>query len=367
MKNVLKKALLLLVAVAVLVVPMNANAALYDENFETANIELSLGTKSYNVNRAHQYAIFSFTPDEEAEYTFIAKNTVIGIASYNGMWVTNEPSPDTITTNMVKWECTGVGQNIWLAAKADKSPLVIIVEKKKIEKVEVEEIIYKNVHTPSPFKFEGDAEALQYVDTFDGVDDTPFRDEDGFYHFGSEDGPLLYVDLDDTMMNLVDAVNYGKLAYVGYDGDVVVTKINYTEAFMEYSANADTDTMLYPLTEDLIQIYMKVGQNNGWYGEDGWIGGVDEDYWMFACYYESPASEDGDGEGDDIIDDGKEPETEDKDDNKTEDNKTEDNKAEDKKDPYATSPSTGNSVAGFAALALVSATAVLVIRKKAEL
>ena len=151
MKYVLKKALLLLIAVAVLVVPMNANAALYDENFETSIIELSLGGKSYNVNKAHDYAIFSFTPDEEAEYTFIAKNTVIGIVSYNGMWVTNEPSAETINTNTVKWECTDVAQNIWLAAKSDKSPIAIIVEKKKIEKVEIEETIYQNVHTPSPF------------------------------------------------------------------------------------------------------------------------------------------------------------------------------------------------------------------------
>ena len=45
------------------------------------------------------------------------------------------------------------------------------------------------------------------------------------------------------------------------------------------------NTKLYPLTEDLIEIYKNVGESQRWYGADGWIGGELEDCWMFSCYF----------------------------------------------------------------------------------
>jgi len=48
---------------------------------------------------------------------------------------------------------------------------------------------------------------------------------------------------------------------------------------------ADSKTGLYPLTEDLMEIYKEVGTYKGWYTEEGWLGFTKDDAWMFACYY----------------------------------------------------------------------------------
>ena len=86
-------------------------------------------------------------------------------------------------------------------------------------------------------------------------------------------------------MNLVDAMGYGQLNYVVTEDGETVEIIDYNAAFGAYAECADEETGLYPLTEDLMEIYKKVGEYQGWYGEDGWVGGIEEDSWMFACYY----------------------------------------------------------------------------------
>ena len=42
---------------------------------------------------------------------------------------------------------------------------------------------------------------------------------------------------------------------------------------------------LYPLTDDLMLIFQRIGAYRDWYGAEGWVGGELEDAWMFACYY----------------------------------------------------------------------------------
>lgn len=297
MKSIIKKAIVMMIAIAVLILPMAVSAAapIYNENKQYA---LSVGTKNYSISSSYNYTIFSFDPSEEAEYTFTAGGKLMGIASYNGMWISYEPSSATVTENSITWECTSVGQSIWISVKTDRTAKVsVTVEKKEIEKEEeIPWTMYKNVHTPTPFTFTGNVADLEYVDTEDGVDDRPTLGDDGYYHFKDENGPILYVDLDDPIMNLVDAQSYGQLKYIGYDGEKIVTKIDFYDSFAEYAAKADKNTMLYPLTEDLIQLYKLVGQDKGWYGEDGWIGGTDEDYWMFACYYDATKLDDTDND-----------------------------------------------------------------------
>lgn len=383
MKSILKRTIVLMIAVAVLVVPMAVSAENYDENATPASI--SLGTKSYAASTAYDYTVYEFEPTEKAEYTFTASDKKLGIVSNHGMWVTVTPGDTTITETSITWECTGVGQTIWIAVKTDKAASVSIkVEKKDSQKVEIPWTIYQNVHTPTDFTFTGNVDDLEYVDVEDGIDDSPSRDEDGFYHFGSDDGPILYVDLDDSMMNLVDAVGYGKLAYIGYDGDNIVTKIDFTNAFMEYSAKADKNTKLYPLTEDLIQIYKLVGQNNNWYGDDGYLEISDADCWMFACYYDATLlkEEDTDNKDDNISgdnngnNDNNDNNSNENDNNSNENdnntdntvnNGTEDNKTDGNNDTSVKSPVTGDHSAPFTAVLVLSEAvlaAIIVFAKK---
>lgn len=300
----MKKLLSLLMAVILTVTPMAVLAEAADpvslENYVQSDESLSVGTKEYRMVPDCIYTVFYFEPTEIGNYIFTASNGLVALVSYNGMWVTIEPTAETVTENSFEWECRSVGQSILVAVITDDATVNLSVEKEEIVIVEIPWTVYENKFTPVPFTFEGNEDDLLYVDTFDKTCDIAVQGADGYYHLGSANGPLLYACLADFQMSLAAAMEYGQLKDVIYEGDTVVQKINYNQALGEYLACTD-ETAYYPLTEDLMIIFRGVGKFQGWYGADGWIGGNLDDAWMFACYYfeqEEPAYVFGDIDGD---------------------------------------------------------------------
>ncbi|MBQ9848421.1 MAG: hypothetical protein IJO64_05125 [Clostridia bacterium] len=283
MKKLITTAIALIVLSALLAVPMTAFA---EESYIVSSKKLSVGDNECPINSAYPYTIVSFEPDETGNFIFNC-NAFIAIVSYNGMWVTHEPTEETVNQTTFEWECTGVGQSIWIAIDSDNASENITVSFEEVNKVEIPWTIYENKVTPEKFTFDGNVDDLTYVDTEDGVCDKAVLGSDGFYHLNSENGAILYADLNDEMMSLSDANGFGQLREIIYEGGEVVKQIDYTSAFTAYAEAADASTMLYPLTEDIMVFYQRVGEFRNWYGEDGWLGGTDEDAWMFACYYDS--------------------------------------------------------------------------------
>lgn len=283
----MKKIFAILVVLALLTMSFSVLAE--DEevvNYALSETLLSDGTNEYALDTTYEYTVFALEPDAVGTYYIACEDTPLGIVSYNGMWVSIEPSAETVTENVVSWDCTGVGQSIWIAVKGSGDTATITVSDEELIIVVIPREEYVNKADITDFVYNGDADALVYVDTEDDVVDSAVLGEDGFYHLNSAKGPVLYVDLDDPLMNLQDALNYGQIKSAEYDGDTVVKVIDYNNAFTKYLNSADPDSMLYPLTEDLMTIYKNVGVYQGWYGEDGWVGGTEEDAWMFACYYD---------------------------------------------------------------------------------
>ncbi len=258
----------------------------YDDQ-NSPNGYLTVGTNDYDLSADYKYTIFEFSPEEEGEYT-IETDSLIGIASYNGMWVSIEPSDETVTDSSVVWECTGVGQTIWVAVKGDAATATIAVTKVDVEpEPTVEYVTYENVVTPEAFTFDGDAAALVNVAYNDETVDVVV-DVDGVYHLGTADGPVVYVKLADEKMDLSAAMSYGQLKGSTWEDGVVTVITDYNTAYGEYVACAD-ENGLYPLTVDLITILQEVGKNQGWYeGEGAWVANT-EDAWMFSCYYAEEA------------------------------------------------------------------------------
>lgn len=280
------------------------DAVAYGDNYIHRGDYISIGDNTYSVSNTYAYTLFSFAPEETGKYTFTSDNSVMGIISYNGMWVYFDPSAENIAETTLTWECTGVGQEIWIAVLADTNSADITVVKGDLVVNDIEKINYENTAKVEPFTYEGNADELVSVDTFDDVVDTAVLGADGFYHLNSVNGPILYANINDEFMSLVAAQSYGQLKYVIYDEDGNASSIiDYTFSFMDYQDAADQNTFLYPLTADLMAIFQNVGENYGWYGDSGWVGGTDEDAWMFACYYNE--SDIGDGSfGDDDDDNG---------------------------------------------------------------
>ncbi len=283
----MKKVFAILVALALLTMPCVVLAE--DEeviNYINSDVLLSDGTCDYTLSAEYEYTIFALEPEAVGTYYIACEDALIEIVSYNGMWVTVEPSDETVTKNVVSWDCTSVGQSIWIAVKSEKSSVSITVSNEELVIVVIPNEEYVNKATVSSFTYEGDADALVYVDTEDEIVESAVLGEDGFYHLNKANGPILYVDLNDPLMDLSAAMSYGQLKNVIYENDKAVKIVDYNLAFDQYQKSADPESMLYPLTEDLIEIYKKVGEYQGWYGEDGWVGGTEEDAWMFACYYD---------------------------------------------------------------------------------
>ncbi len=256
---------------------------LYDDENSVAGY-LAVGTYDYDLLADYQYTIFEFAPEETGEYTITANDSLVAIASYNGMWVTVVPSAETVVDASVVWECTSVGQSVWVAVKGGAATANITVEAEAPEvPVGPEYVTYVNVALPESFTLTEDAAALVNVAYNDDVVDTAVLGEDGFYHLNAVDGPVLYVNLADTKMNLADAMGYGQLKGSTKEDGVIKVITDYNEAYQAYIDVADQGYA--PLTEDLMVILSEVGKNQGWYeGEGAWIA-TTEDAWMFACYY----------------------------------------------------------------------------------
>ncbi|MBR6514941.1 MAG: S-layer homology domain-containing protein [Clostridia bacterium] len=243
---------------------------------------LAVGTYDYDLSADYQYTIYEFSPEEEGLYTITANDSLVGIASYNGMWVSIEPSADTVNAASVEWECTSVGQSIWVSVKGGAATANITVEY-EIGGDDPEYPIYEtytNVALPESVVLpEGTFVNVAYNDE---TVDTAVLGEDGFYHLNSVDGAILYVNLADSTMNLSDAMSYGQLKGATWEDGILKVITDYNEAYQAYIDVAADGYA--PLTEDLMVILKEVGANQGWYGEGGWVAST-EDAWMFACYY----------------------------------------------------------------------------------
>lgn len=295
MKNIIKKALCIIMAAILLCAPVAVCAENVDEawdigeNYVYYGTYLSMGSAEYEMSALYEYTLFGFMPDETGKYVFSVDDGAIGIVSYNGMWISIEPSADTVAETSVSWECTGVGQEIWVAVTTDTDFVNVTVTAEESEIVVIEKIPYVNKVTPQEFTYSGLGADLIAVNTRNATVDHAVLGEDGYYHLNSADGYILYANLSDTVMSLYTASTYGQLKGSVYDenGDLV-SITDYNEAFAEYyncAYTTETEEVIYPLTEDLIEMFKEIGANMGWYGEDGWVGGTRDDAWMFACYY----------------------------------------------------------------------------------
>ncbi len=263
-----------------------------NENYYYKYQELTVGTNDIMPMFGYPTTLYTFVPTEAGEYLV----TIDEQGATLGYYGSNEWYPFDYTETKTS--------SLTLEAAEANAPMLIGVSDAMIATVTItrvgnledeggyDEIEYENVVTPEEFTFPGVADQLldSYVDTFDDVVDTAVLGDDGYYHLNSANGPVLFANLSDEVMSLVNAQSYGQLSAVIYDNDVPVSETNFYNAFEEYVACADTESIegatLYPLTEDLMLIFQLVGEDKSWYGENGFVGGTGEDAWMFACYYD---------------------------------------------------------------------------------
>ena len=129
--------------------------------------------------------------------------------------------------------------------------------------------VYKHKITPETFTYTGGT--LTDVDLSSTEITLVFNDEDGLYHVGTVDGPVLYVNLvsgrNISIYNMVNGQgNIGaqpfRAAFYNAKGEYV--KEDYTELMQQYTLCADAVTGVYPVNQELMYILQKGITYCGW-------------------------------------------------------------------------------------------------------
>ncbi len=251
------------------------------EVYEELADQFVIGDNAPTLSTNATYTVYTFTPSQTGTYTFTAgQGTTMGIVSYIDLWVQTDPADfaSVVVEDTIVWDCEAVGQSIKIAVISDSAVADINLERSDLNVQSFQWTEYENTVAPTDFTMDGDKEELMYVDFEDDVIDQAVLGADGYYHLNAANGPILYANLNDSMLSLFDAYCYGRLK-----ATVSATEgVNYNAAFKEYYDCSDEG--YYPLTDDLIQMFKHIGTSQGWYVTDGWIGDA-EDAWLFACYY----------------------------------------------------------------------------------
>ena len=129
-----------------------------------------------------------------------------------------------------------------------------------------------------------------------------FNESDGFYHIGTEDGPLVLMYLTAAskyLDDLVTVASVSSICHYFYDeGGKFIKRETYNECILKYGEYADEAAGVYPLTKDLMYVIQQHGAYYGWWNmenrntclfkdENGNImpGVNPEIAWLFACCY----------------------------------------------------------------------------------
>ena len=117
----------------------------------------------------------------------------------------------------------------------------------------------------------------QAIDLTDLSITAVYNESDGYYHLGSEDGAIIFIDLtsDSRYISSIQTIcGHQRMGSYIYDGNGnVVEKRSYNELFIQYGMpdNADTPVdppIRVPLTAKLAEAIKSFGDRNGWWTPD---------------------------------------------------------------------------------------------------
>lgn len=140
------------------------------------------------------------------------------------------------------------------------------------------------------------------IDITDPTVTVVFNENDGFYHYGTADGPVVLVKLtaagnsyvtDLTLPSFVTICETDRMCKYFYDEDGnLIAKQSYNYLIEQYAALVSSKGVL-PLDEKLASAIKNTGDHKGWWGAsstiftgDSAMSVVEENAWLFACCYE---------------------------------------------------------------------------------
>ena len=254
---------------------------------------------------------FIFAPAASGTYRIAVENKELKLGYYGSPFFVQENSVETVTDNAFSISISesmigsGATGSVSLVLGVDgvdtKQESVLVITRTGDAQKSISDepwTPYVTSHQPAPFTLELGDKELTYVDITGKTEDNQvvFNEADGFYHFGTADGPVVYMHLGkkapyvalQTVIMSDGPMGGAPIRRYFYDeAGNFLKKEDYTNILTEYFSNMDPQLGIYPLTADLVYII----QN----GCSGWWTASSPDYifegcnpeigWMYALCY----------------------------------------------------------------------------------
>ena len=249
----------------------------YVDNGDT----LKLGHNDIILDTSAVYTLYEFSPDKTGVYQITAAEGLVG----NWGTAFNPVDNTADKTDTLVWTCTDVGQSVMIGfTGAELTTATVTRTGDYVKPEDIPWNIYENTYD---FSYELDANAERVdVDLTDGGEHTAVLGDDGFYHYGSAEGPLMVADLSAIEIDISNAyVNGGLRVWLMDENHQTVAKNDYNEAM-----NAYYKAGLVPVTAELAMMLQELGQGNGWFVAGGLVFTEDAPQdlsaaWMQLCAY----------------------------------------------------------------------------------
>lgn len=258
-----------------------------------------------------------FVPHEPGLYRFSVVESVANLGYYGSAYYIQdvslaEPDEDgsltiNISKNMLSVQDSEAGALVLGVGADTQMECFIQIERISEPKPTIEDMpwdIYQPSVEPQPYSLPRGTKLMDFdLTATSEVYKLVLNAEDGFYHMGSADGPMVYAKLGlrsgylDSIETILKSAGISRY-FFDCNGDFLHRE-SYTECLLEYIANMDASAGVYPLTQDLVYIIQQHGAYVGWWDRSGQtylfvdengipIQGVNSDIaWLFLCCYAS--------------------------------------------------------------------------------
>ena len=264
-------------------------------NVGSTNVSVTASVRNY----------FIFTPTEAGTYAFSVSDNDVKIGYYGAPHFVQSMSAVDVIDNVITMSISAgtIGGSYVLGLdglSADTKTVLNIIRTGDPE-ITISDLPwteYKTTHTPAPYTLDLGGKSLKYIDITSTTANVTlvYNANDGFYHYGSENGPVMLVHLGKkapyvSLQTVIEGDGLGGGAPIReyfYDANgEFLKKEDYTEILRTYFENMDATNGVYPLTKDLEYI-IKNGCNGWWDKESPDFIFTDcnpELGWMFALCY----------------------------------------------------------------------------------
>lgn len=233
---------------------------------------LALGDNTLTLSTDASTTIWEFCPAESGIYRFTASSEDALV----GYWGGHSPFVMDYTedkSNTLECSVETVGPSIMVGISGVESVVLTVTRVGDVPFVrQTFTEYYDYTHRFKTYRLPVGASLVD-------MDGPAYLGTDGFYHYGSESGPLVVIDFSDVPMDLGEIASLGQMNVAVLAEDGHVYKTDYSDAMLAY-----VEQKLYPVTEELAAMIQAVSDNKGWV-TDGWLQTDDPDNaWLAFCH-----------------------------------------------------------------------------------